>query len=127
MLAVVVVAESELVGYVLELMVQVRLVLKDRWVRMDRTVQKAPMERWKTGSVTAPAVLEESRLVVRERWVRSAVEHHSPRCVASHRFAARDCTSVHRYSFPVEPHQTRIRSTACSLWGVGSTRTLRGS
>lgn len=125
---VVAVAVSESVGSGLGPMVRVQLVQMghlgqmDRTVRKEQTVPKLHSMSTRSGFATEPVVLGELRNVT-ERMDRSLPVFHSPRFGASRRFAARGCTSIHRCSFPAGPHQTRIRSTASSLWGVDSSRT----
>lgn len=97
---------------------------------MARTVPmvlKVPKEHLNIESGKGLVVHVESRQIVTVQKERSAREHHSLHFVASRKFATRGCTSAHRYNFPAEPHQTRIRSTVSSLWDVDSSRTLPGS
>lgn len=118
------------VEFVQELMARDRLDRKDHWVQMVRMVLmvlKVLKEHWRIESAKELAVHVESRRIVPVRMERSVLEHHSLRFVASRKFATRGCTSVHRYNFPKEHHQTRIRNTASSLWDVDSTRTPPGS
>lgn len=115
------------VEFVLERMVRDRLDRMGHWAQMARKVLMVLKEHLRIEYGKGLVVHVESRQIVPVRTERSVPVHHSLRFVASRKFATRGCTSVHRYNFPGEPHQTRIRSTASSLWDVDSTRTLPGS